>query len=101
MIRPPDNLKTMIEKRVWLERELPIPDEIKRSLAYRTLTDESKIVLMLMMDAYHNERSRPPGAANAPLARPGAQGFESKIEDEPKLSQFNDEVKTLIQWVQP
>ncbi len=50
MIRPPDNLKTMNEKRAWLERELPIPDEVKQSLAYRTLTDEAKIVLMLMME---------------------------------------------------
>ncbi|MGD0821022.1 MAG: hypothetical protein ABSA71_09790 [Desulfomonilia bacterium] len=51
MIRPPDNLKTISEKREWLEREIPIPDDMKRSLAYRTLTDEAKIVLMLMMEA--------------------------------------------------
>ncbi len=50
MIRPPDNLKTICEKREWLERELPIPEDMKRSLAYRTLTDEAKIILMLMMD---------------------------------------------------
>ena len=50
MIRPPDNLKTMSEKRQWLEHELPIPEDMKRSLAYRTLTDEAEIVLMLMME---------------------------------------------------
>lgn len=50
MIRPPAHLKTMLEKREWLERELPIPEDMRQSLAYRTLTDESKIILMLMMD---------------------------------------------------
>ena len=50
MIRPPAHLKTMKDKRQWLERELPIPEDMQRSLAYRTLTDESKIVLMLMLD---------------------------------------------------
>ena len=50
MIRPPDNLKTMTEKRDWLERALPIPEDMKISLAYRTLPDEAKIVLMLMID---------------------------------------------------
>ncbi len=50
MIRPPAHLKTMQEKREWLERELPIPEDMRQSLAYQTLTDESKIILMLMMD---------------------------------------------------
>ncbi len=50
MIRPPTHLKTMKEKREWLERESPLPDDMKRSLAYRTLTNEAKIVLMLLMD---------------------------------------------------
>jgi len=49
MIRPPTHLKTMNEKRAWLERELPIPRDMRRSPAYRTLSDESKIILMLMM----------------------------------------------------
>ena len=47
MIRPPDNLKAMCEKRDWLEREMPIPEEMRRSKAYRPLTDEAKIILML------------------------------------------------------
>jgi len=50
MIKPPGHLKSMSEKREWLEKELPIPEDMRRSLAYRTLTDESKIVLMLMLD---------------------------------------------------
>jgi len=47
MIKPPDDLKTMGERRKWLERELPIPPEMKQSRAYRTLSDEAKIVLLL------------------------------------------------------
>jgi len=50
MIRPPVNLKTMSERREWLEQELPIPEDMRQSLAYRTLNDESKIILMLMLD---------------------------------------------------
>ncbi len=50
MIRPPTHLKTMKEKREWLEHELPISNVMKRSLAYRTLTDEARIVLMLMLE---------------------------------------------------
>lgn len=50
MIRPPVHLKTMSEKRELLERELPIPEDMRRSLAYRTLTDEAKIILILIMD---------------------------------------------------
>ncbi len=50
MLRPPDSLKTMQSKREWLEKALPIPDDVKRSIAYRTLDDEAKIVLMLMID---------------------------------------------------
>jgi ribonucleotide reductase beta subunit family protein with ferritin-like domain len=50
MIKPPDNLKTMGEKREWLERALPISKDLKRSRAYRTLSDESKIILMLMLE---------------------------------------------------
>ena len=50
MVRPPAHLKTMQEKREWLERELPIPRQMRRSPAYKTLTDEAKIVLMLMLD---------------------------------------------------
>jgi len=50
MIRPPIHIKTIREKREWLERELPIPEEMRRSPAYQTLTDESKIVLMLMLE---------------------------------------------------
>ncbi len=50
MIRPPDNLKTMSEKRAWLEQALPMPRQMRRSPAYRTLTDEAKIVLMLMIE---------------------------------------------------
>ena len=50
MIKHPAHLKTIQSKREWLEHELPIPDELKRSIAYRTLTDEAKIVLMLIMD---------------------------------------------------
>ncbi len=50
MIMPPSELKTMSEKREWLERELPIPEGIKKSLAYRTLTDEAKILLILMIE---------------------------------------------------
>jgi hypothetical protein len=49
MIKPPDDLKTVGERRKWLERELPIPPEMKQSRAYRTLTDEAKIVLLLMI----------------------------------------------------
>jgi len=40
----------MSEKREWLEQKLPIPEDMSRSLAYRTLTDESKIVLLLMFE---------------------------------------------------
>lgn len=50
MIQPPIHLKTMSEKREWLEQKLPIPEDMSRSLAYRTLTDESKIVLLLMFE---------------------------------------------------
>ncbi len=50
MIKPPSHLKTMQEKREWLEKALPIPGDMQKSLAYRTLTDEAKIVLMLMLD---------------------------------------------------
>lgn len=49
MIKPPDDLKTVGERRKWLEHELPIPPEMKQSRAYRTLTDEAKIVLLLMI----------------------------------------------------
>lgn len=50
MIKPPAHLKTMSERREWLEQELPIPEDMRQSLAYRTLTDESKIILMLMLN---------------------------------------------------
>jgi hypothetical protein len=40
----------MREKREWLEKNLPIPENIYRSVAYLTLTDEAKIILMLLMD---------------------------------------------------
>ncbi len=49
MINPPTHLKTMRERREWLERELPIPENVRESPAYRTLSDESKIILMLML----------------------------------------------------
>lgn len=50
MLRPPVNLKTMKEKRLWLEMALPLPEEIRRSPAYQSLTDEARIVLMLMIE---------------------------------------------------
>ncbi len=50
MIRPPVNLKTMEEKRKWLEEALPLPEGMRRSPAYQTLTDESKIILLLMFE---------------------------------------------------
>jgi hypothetical protein len=59
-MRPPAYLQTMREKREWLEEALPIPEEIRNSRAYRELSDESKIILMLMMD-----RQRGDGHADA------------------------------------
>ena len=53
MIKPPDHLVNMSEKREWLERELPISEDMKRSLAYRTLTDEAAVVLLLLL---HKQR---------------------------------------------
>lgn len=50
MIKPPKGITTMRGKREWLERELPIPSTMKLSPAYLSLTDEAKIILMLMMD---------------------------------------------------
>lgn len=50
MIRPSTHLKTIQDKRQWLESALPLPGDILDSLAYRTLTYETKIILMLMMD---------------------------------------------------
>jgi len=53
VIKPPDHLVNMSEKREWLERELPISEDMKRSLAYRTLTDEAAVVLLLLL---HKQR---------------------------------------------
>jgi len=50
MIRPPVNLTTMEEKRQWLEEAIPLPEDMRRSPAYQTLTDESKIILLLMLE---------------------------------------------------
>jgi hypothetical protein len=49
MIKPPNNLIKMSEKREWLEHEVSLPDEMKQSSAYKSLDDEAKIILMLMM----------------------------------------------------
>jgi len=49
MIKPPAHLKTMRERREWLEKQLPVPEDMKWSPAYITLSDESKIVLLLML----------------------------------------------------
>jgi len=49
MFKPPKDITTMRGKREWLERELPIPSTMKLSPAYLTLSDEAKIILMLMM----------------------------------------------------
>jgi hypothetical protein len=48
-MRCPDTLKTARERRKWLERELPLSSEIQRSEAYRALSDNTKIILMLML----------------------------------------------------
>jgi len=48
-MRCPDTLKTARDRREWLEKALPLPSEIKRSGAYRALSDNAKIVLMLML----------------------------------------------------
>ncbi len=50
MIRPPTHLKTMSEKREWLEKEISISEEMRMSKAYQSLADESKIILMLMLE---------------------------------------------------
>lgn len=49
MIKPPKGITTMQGKREWLERQLPIPSTMKHSPSYQTLTNEAKIILMLMM----------------------------------------------------
>jgi len=40
----------MSEKREWLEKEISISEEMRMSKAYQSLADESKIILMLMLE---------------------------------------------------
>ncbi len=56
MLRPPGTLKTISQKREWLEKVLPISEDILKSSAYRALTDEAKIILMLMLDKQRGEK---------------------------------------------
>jgi hypothetical protein len=54
-MRCPDDLKTASERRKWLERKFPLSAEIINSEAYQSLSDNAKIVLMLIL---HKNRRR-------------------------------------------
>ncbi len=60
MIRCPKNLKTASERREWLEKNLPLPPEVKRSKEYQALSDNAKIISLIMF--YNKQQHRRRGS---------------------------------------
>ncbi len=56
MFKCPDNLQTASQRRAWLEEKLPIPPELKKSKAYQELSENAKIILMLMIQKHQKHR---------------------------------------------
>ncbi len=59
MIRCPDDLKTATERREWMEKNLPIPPEMKKSKEYQSLSDNAKIISMIIDHKQRHRRRSP------------------------------------------